>query len=96
MCVQEGGKMERLTYFDYFSECYKIRPNAQQGQIIQRLGKYEDKAEKVIDTILGKVKDDIAAEKITDKEPNDWLVGYNEGLTIAEEYIDRVLAKGEK
>lgn len=34
--------MERLTYYDHLCRCYKIRPEAKQGKIIQNLGKYED------------------------------------------------------
>ena len=34
--------MERLTYYDHLCGCYKVRPEAKQGKIIQNLGKYED------------------------------------------------------
>lgn len=37
----------RLTYYDHMVECYKIKPDAPQGQIIQRLGAYEDDMEKL-------------------------------------------------
>lgn len=35
--------VERLTEFDEVRQCYVIRPDAEQGEHIQRLGFYEDK-----------------------------------------------------
>ena len=37
--------MERLTKFDAMRNCYVMRPDARQGDNIQRLGLYEDRDE---------------------------------------------------
>lgn len=37
--------MERLTKFDTMRNCYVMRPDARQGDNIQRLGRYEDRDE---------------------------------------------------
>lgn len=37
--------MERLTKFDAMRNCYVMRPDARQGDNIQRLGRYEDRDE---------------------------------------------------
>lgn len=37
--------MARLTKYDSVRNCYVMRPDAKQGEHIQRLGKYEDMEE---------------------------------------------------
>ena len=37
--------MERLTKYDKVRKCYVIKPDAKQGENIQRLGLYEDRDE---------------------------------------------------
>ena len=37
--------MDRLTYYDALAGCYKVKPDAPQGQLVQRLGAYEDRYE---------------------------------------------------
>lgn len=37
--------MERITEYDEVRGCYVIKPEAPQGQHIQRLGMYEDRDE---------------------------------------------------
>lgn len=81
--------MERLTYYDYLANCYKIRPNAPQGQIIQRLGDYESKFESLLDKTLSGLLEQITGEMLTDSaiKSDEWVRGYNEGLKIAEDYV---------
>jgi hypothetical protein len=84
--------MDRLTYYDYFSECYKIRPNAPQGEIIQTLGAYEDNIGEAISNIVKKALEQIEAEKLNDIDnKTEWQVGFNEGLEVAEGYIKGAL-----
>ena len=37
--------MDRLTEYNRIAECYVMKPDAPQGQNIQRLGMYEDRDE---------------------------------------------------
>ena len=90
--------MERLTYFDYFCGCYKVKPKAPQGQIVQTLGKYEEDTYKVLEKILNDALEQIAAEKT----PYDsikgeaWRLGYTDGLTTAEEILKTIIERGLK
>ena len=81
--------MKRLTYYDYLAGCYKIKPEAPQNQIIQRLGKYEDTKAAVNNAELQKILEELKAESLD--EPNErgeaYVAGYNEGLRVAEELI---------
>ena len=47
--------MGTLTYYDHFTECYKIKPDAPQGLIIQRLGEYEKGNCESIEPVLEEV-----------------------------------------
>lgn len=81
--------MKRLTYYDYLAECYKVRPDAPQGQIIQRLGRYEDTKATVNNAALQTLLEAIRAEKldITTIKGEEWRAGYIEGLNVADEII---------
>ena len=81
--------MERLTYYDYFSNCYKIKPDAPQRLIIQKLGKYEDGNNANKTEALKKLLEEVRAEKLTSDvfKSTDWITGYIEGLNVADELI---------
>lgn len=50
--------MERLTKYDTVRNCYVIRPDAKQGEHIQRLGMYEDRDEVKEPYVCGKMFSD--------------------------------------
>ena len=54
--------MQRLTQYDEMRHCYVIKPDAEQGQNIQRLGMYEDRDERKPVKIIGKKKEGCRAE----------------------------------
>lgn len=81
--------MERLTYFDYIANCYKIKPEAAQGKIIQNLGAYEHNVGTDVSKELDSIIEMLEAEKMDEIEGTD---SYNEGLKVAIEIVEGVKA----
>jgi hypothetical protein len=81
--------MERLTYFDYLANCYKMKPDAPQRLIIQRLGKYEDARAAVNAAELQKILENLKDEtlEVPTIKGDAWTAGFNEGIRVAEEII---------
>lgn len=83
--------MGTLTYYDHFAECYKIKPDAPQGLIIQRLGEYEKGNCESIEPVLEEVAKMIESEKMLNVAFNDAkAVSFNEGLEVALEIVNGV------
>lgn len=80
-----------LTYYDHFAECYKIKPDAPQRMIIQRLGEYEKGMCESVEPVLEEIADMLESEKMVNVVFNDAkAVGFNEGLKVALEIVKGV------
>ena len=69
---------DRITEYDATRKCYRVVPDAKQGEHIQRLGRYEDKDECKLEVMsakgydpiyrCGNCKADISDDIVTEKK----------------------------